>query len=603
MRNSLLLLSLFAAALNPIDRWANATGGREKLAAIHSIYREATIEVGGLSGTLKSWSTADGKYHEEVQVATFSSVETFDGANGIVQQGNSPAHKLAGADLEQALGQAYFQASAMLFPDRRRGSATAEGDNVIAVKPEGGDEARVTLDPETSLPKTVTRHEGDRTVTATFLSYETINGVKLAKEIRQSSGDPRFDAVIKFTKTVVNPPVEAALFTIAPTAEAASVVKWPEGKRSVTIPFELAQNHIYFPLSVNGKERSWFVFDTGAEASVIEATHAKALALPAKGHVEGRGAGPGSVEVSLIENPVLTFGGITLPLATLAALPLGNISLLEGREMQGIVGSDVLSHFITDIDYAKRELRLYDPAAYTPSTRATALPFTFLGDIPIVKTKVTTLDGRIFEARLLIDTGARNAIVLNRPFIEKNDISRSIGPGIEGPLGAGVGGATAQKVGRLKSIELAGFTIAEPITSFSTDKSGGAADPEVDGLIGGDILKRFTFTVDYPHERFLLEPNASLHDAFEYGMSGMLLAANDTKFDRVVVRHVLAGSPADAAGVKIGDELQSVDGKAVTSMRLDALRELFLRPGQKRALTLVRDGKPVKVTITTKRLV
>ena len=214
MRNTLLLISLFAAAMNPIDRWANAVGGREKLAAVHSMYREATLEVGGLTGTVKSWSTADGKYRDEVQIATFSTVQTFDGANGVVQQGNSPAHKMAGADLERAVSQAYAESNAMFFPDRRRGSTTAEGDNVIVVKPEGGTEARVTLDPETSLPKSVTLHEGDRTVTTTFVSYETVDGVKLAKEIRQSSGDPRSDAVIRFTKTEINPPISASLFSL-----------------------------------------------------------------------------------------------------------------------------------------------------------------------------------------------------------------------------------------------------------------------------------------------------------------------------------------------------------------------------------------------------
>ena len=605
MRKFILILLFAAAAMaadNPVDRWANALGGREKLAAVRSTYQEATIEVGGLTGSIKVWATTDGKYRDEVKIATFSSIETFDGTSGSVQQGSAPPHKLAGADLERAKTRAYADANAVFFPERMPGRVTVEGDNVIVTKPEGGVESRITLDPETSLPKTMARRSGDRIVTLTFNSWETVDGVKFPKEIRQSTGDPRFDAVIRLDKLVMNAPVEASLFTIEPK-QTASVVVWPEGKHEVTVPFELAQNHIYFPASVNGKPASQFVFDTGAEASAIDAGHAKALGLATKGKFEGRGAGPNSAEVSLIESPTISFGGISVPLQMLATIPLSSITLREGREMQGVVGYNVTSNFITDIDYAKRELRFHEPSSYTPNAGAVALPLSLLGEIPIVNVKVTMRDGRTFDARMLVDTGARNAVALNRPFIEKNDLARSIGPSFEGPLGLGIGGAVTQKVGRLKSIEIAGFTINDPITSFSTGTSAVESNPEIDGLIGGDILKRLTVTVDYPHERFLLQPNAALHDPFEYDMSGMMLEAGDATFRRAFVRNVLPNSPAAAAGVKVGDELQSVDGKSVESMKLDAVRAKFLQPGQKRTITLLRDGKRVKATLTTKRLV
>jgi hypothetical protein len=55
--------------------------------------------------------------------------------------------------------------------------------------------------------------EGDRTITVTFDSYETVNGIKFEKEIHRSGGDPRMSAVIRFTKTVINPPVDSSLFS------------------------------------------------------------------------------------------------------------------------------------------------------------------------------------------------------------------------------------------------------------------------------------------------------------------------------------------------------------------------------------------------------
>jgi hypothetical protein len=212
-----LFVSVTLAVDNPIERWANAVGGRDKVAAIKSIYREATLEYGGYQGTIKVWHTADGKYRKEEKIATYSVIETFDGVNGTVQQGDAPPHQMTGAELELATSKRFSNSNAMLFaffPERRRGTVTIEGDNTVVLKPEGGIEWRVTLDPQTSLPKTMVHKEGGQTITVTFDSYETVDGIKFEKEIHRSAGDPNRGAVIRFTKTVINPPVDASLFLI-----------------------------------------------------------------------------------------------------------------------------------------------------------------------------------------------------------------------------------------------------------------------------------------------------------------------------------------------------------------------------------------------------
>jgi hypothetical protein len=109
---------------SPIDRWAQTVGGRDKLAGIKAIYREATVEFGPYRGTLKVWHTADGKYRKEEQVATFSSTETFDGREGFVQQGEEPPHKMTPSELAQATSKRFANSNALFFvffPERRWG--------------------------------------------------------------------------------------------------------------------------------------------------------------------------------------------------------------------------------------------------------------------------------------------------------------------------------------------------------------------------------------------------------------------------------------------------------------------------------------------------
>jgi hypothetical protein len=219
----IVLISLSAAArprtaANPIDRWAAAAGGRDKLAAVRALYREATLQVRGFEGTLKAWHTAEGKYRKEERVATYSSTETFDGVTATVQQGDTPPRTLTGTDLERARSSAFANANAIFFvffPDRRRGTVALEGDDTVVLRPEGGIEWRVTLNPQTGLPATMAHRENDRTVTVEFSEYETVDGLTLEKEIHRSNGDPRFDAVIRFTKTLVNPPIDPSLFSLA----------------------------------------------------------------------------------------------------------------------------------------------------------------------------------------------------------------------------------------------------------------------------------------------------------------------------------------------------------------------------------------------------
>jgi len=222
MRTTSLLLTLCIAAAavaadGPVERWAKAVGGRDKVAAIKTIYREGTIEAGAFQGTIKVWHTADGKYRKEEQVAMFSSVEICDGTNVSLRKGAEP-QKLAGEELALERSKAFANSNAIFFvffPQRHRGgSIAADGDDAIVFKPEGGVEWRVTLDPKTSLPSTMTHKEGDKTIAVSFASYETIGGIQFEKEIRRSNREGRPGAIITFTKTVINPALDASMFAI-----------------------------------------------------------------------------------------------------------------------------------------------------------------------------------------------------------------------------------------------------------------------------------------------------------------------------------------------------------------------------------------------------
>lgn len=209
---------MIAAAENPIELWAKAVGGRDKVGTITSIYREATIEVAGYVGTIKAWHTTDGKYRKEEKVADYNTIEVFDGTDAMVQQAGDAPQKMSGADLERARSTGFANSNAMFFaffPERQHGTVKIDDSSAIVIRPEGGIDWRVVLDPQTGLPAVMTHQEGLRMVKVIFAGYETINGIQFEKEIHRSNGNPQFDSVIRFTKTVINPQLDSSVFSIA----------------------------------------------------------------------------------------------------------------------------------------------------------------------------------------------------------------------------------------------------------------------------------------------------------------------------------------------------------------------------------------------------
>jgi S1-C subfamily serine protease len=67
---------------------------------------------------------------------------------------------------------------------------------------------------------------------------------------------------------------------------------------------------------------------------------------------------------------------------------------------------------------------------------------------------------------------------------------------------------------------------------------------------------------------------------------------------RLEVTHVERGSPADKAGLRVGDAIQQVDGAAVSDVIEFEGRLLRKRVGQSVAIVFGRAGKPFKATVT-----
>ncbi|MCM2313595.1 MAG: aspartyl protease family protein [Thermoanaerobaculia bacterium] len=588
-------------AASLVDCWANALGGRERLAAIRAVEREGVVETGGMKGSVHAWSTAAGELRTDVELGPYRSTDAFDGKRGWTKTGSAPAHELTDADLSRIVSDAYLESMSPFFADRMKGSTTlveaTDGPRLV-IEPVGGLPVTVRLDAESCRPVSIEQPERDRTLRVELLEWTEVDGVRFPKKLRQSTGDLAYDVVVTYQSTQINPAIDDGRFN--EDAGAGTGISW-NGRASASTSLELTQNHPYVPVFVNGKGPSMFILDTGADLTVIEKGHAAEIGLAMEGSIEIRGGGEGTLDASMIAGPTVKLAGLEIPSEAMIAIPLGPLSLYEGRPMQGILGYDVLSRFVVEVDYAGRQVTFHDPAKFATPKGAHPFEVYFDGNTPVMKGKIGLPDGRSFDARLTVDTGNRTALILHQPFVEAHQLRKALPVLANAPLGMGVGGMTRQDLGRVASLALGEFVMKEPLTSFSIEKSGANANPDIDGNLGSEVLRRFTLWIDYGSKRILLRPNRHLAEPFEYDMSGLTLAQRDASGKELAVLHVLPGSPAQDAGVLKGDVIVGVDGAAPPE--LEAVRAKLGQPGGEVRLGLRRAGGEVVVTVKMRRLI
>jgi C-terminal processing protease CtpA/Prc len=139
------------------------------------------------------------------------------------------------------------------------------------------------------------------------------------------------------------------------------------------------------------------------------------------------------------------------------------------------------------------------------------------------------------------------------------------------------------------------------VTSATTSGDGGNAD--VAGVLAGEALNRFKVIVDYSRKQLLLIPNSELSRPSEYyDFLGVQLVAAGEHFNQFQIKAVMPDSPASEAGLQSGDEITALDGGTTSKMTLDQVIGKFGKPGDRHRLDLSRGGKPVTVTVTTRRL-
>lgn len=336
-----------------------------------------------------------------------------------------------------------------------------------------------------------------------------------------------------------------------------------DGKKQVDIPFKFTQGFLMLNVRFQHFLPLQLLYDTGAEHTIMfKKDLVQLFDLPFDKSIKILGADHSQeMYANVVRNvnlQVENTGNIHHDIVVLEDNLL-HFEELIGQKIDGILGSSFFRGLIVRVNYKKSKITIYDPKHFQePSAKDyQKIPIEVHNYKPYIQAQMTTDDSKIYNINLLLDTGAALGLLLNTNTIIHSKLPKLIVPG---SLGKGLGGELMGFLGKTKELHIGAFQFSHLLTHFQDLDSLYEGDNFTarNGLIGNDILSRFDIYFDYFKGYIYLKAQKNYNKAFEYDKSGLLIYTVGSKLDKFYVKKVIAGSPADLAGIKAGDIITKI---------------------------------------------
>lgn len=275
----------------------------------------------------------------------------------------------------------------------------------------------------------------------------------------------------------------------------------------LTLPFREENGWVIVAARVNGAPAD-FVLDTGASMlAILTSAKTEALGLDMS---EVRRIGDAdslaAIQAAVQPSVDIDFGPLALPGQTVLAIPVETLKCsgeIPEPPFQGVIGHELFHRYVVEINYDRGEVVLHDPGTYRYTGTGEVVPAEISGRQPFVQAHVTAADGKAYDARLHVDSGAGIDLSL---FPQTHE-------GIVVPAGGDtrnacfVGGLAKYHTG--SSVRL-GFGGGNAVTTPADYSIGDEIiDAGQNGRLGSRFLRRYNVVFDYSRGQMILEPRAA----------------------------------------------------------------------------------------------
>jgi predicted aspartyl protease len=379
-------------------------------------------------------------------------------------------------------------------------------------------------------------------------------------------------------------------------------------KKSITINFKTSSNLIIIPVTINNSDTLNFILDTGVRYPIItELPFVNKLNLNFLQPINVKGLGEGEQLTAYRSgNNVININGLVAYDQQILMVINENfqISHILGIPVHGLIGFNLFKDYVVRIDYTEHKITLTKPEYFTykAKQRDIVLPLIIEQNKPFVRTSIVTDKNEDVPVKLLVDTGASDALWLstnsdNRISLPENNIETFLGRGLSGDLYG--------KKGRIGAIWVGPLVLYEPIVAFPdndlVDQLLGKNDRN--GTLGAEILRRFYVTMDYPNKRLILTPNGDLKDEFNYNMSGLEVTNPMPGLPIFLITDIRKNSPAYYAGLQENDQIIALNSASNKTLTLNDINLLFQSHEDKKVkMTILRNGEQIKTEFFLKKM-
>lgn len=368
----------------------------------------------------------------------------------------------------------------------------------------------------------------------------------------------------------------------------------------VEVPFRIGEDAIIVDAVVNGRKAS-LMFDTGFSGSVVLDENINIG--PATGTMTLRDF-VGEFQAKTVKIKTLKLGDKLIENDDMEAVqqPSQHYSFSYNTHCDGIMGFEVISHAITEINFEKKLFRFY-PKSFDITKRVPDNKKTFLARLlptghNSMEMSVTAANGG--KMTLALDTGNAFFATTHKDVLERIGLWK---PG-DAPKFMKSAFVASGEVGswyaRFKDMNIYGVPVPDSTWSIIDQASSSA---EGDGTIGYGFLSNFNIIIDYERRRIWLE-NWTGKTGNEPTADLGITAGPEASGHRMFIYRVSNGGPAEKAGVKRGDYLLSIDGQDVAGLDFRKLLRLMEGPkGSKVPVVLSRSGTLIRLDIERDYLV
>lgn len=370
-----------------------------------------------------------------------------------------------------------------------------------------------------------------------------------------------------------------------------------DGKTKVSFPIEIHNHLVIIPVTLEGLVQLNFILDTGVRSTILfERSITDVLGIPYNRTISISGVG------QMRQVDALVAYGISLEIPGIRGYGQSMLVLAEdylqlrnylGVEVHGVIGYELFSRFVIRIDYARKMITFYHPRLFKPPRRFERLDLDISDTKPYATLPFQFNDSIEFDARFLVDTGASHALLLHTEYDDRIEIPER---NIASQLGRGLTGDVEGYMGRVNRIDIAGYEVENIVGAFpETGYYGDSLSILRHGVLGGELLSRFTIIFDYYRKRMYLKKNYSFRKPFEYNMSGLEFMAQGKDLDEFEVKSVRKGSPGHQAGIQEGDMIVMLNGLDASRLSMSHIFSVMnSRDGRKIKMTIRRKGQLIK---------